>query len=261
MKNIRKAFTFMELLIGLVVMCMVLTGVHAIFSYTRKEFMHGTVNLQNFQDVQLAINLLRRDFSSACPYIDYYYNLDPTKSNEYWSTDGVEKDYIALQKTRRDVFLSQDNTPSNGNANYKEALPIQIDESGISFHKFVFQSDPKDPHLPLVEEVNYSFNSTEGTLTRTDVKTGKRKVFNGFEVASFSLYVLKIAEKDKSKDESSYQEMPILWVYFRIYECVQGHKKTNIGKPLEMATSIISPYLASWMQNRRWRSDLGQKKL
>lgn len=261
----KKAFTMIELMIGLAILCMVLTGVHSIFSYIRSQYMHGTVNLQSFEDARLAINHLRRDYSTACPYINYKYDMDPTSDvSEYYST-GIQNDFIKLQKMRRDVFdIGSDKgigeADKNGEKSFTEAFPIQIvkDSDGsvqMTFHHFIFQDNDSCAQMPLVEEVKYFFDKKTSTLQRES--NGKTRVYKGFDNVDFSVYILNLDGKEET--DSSYQDLPVLWVYFDIHD-TSSNQNQKYGSSLQLGTSIVSQYIAGWMQNRRWRSDIGQQK-
>ena len=64
----RRGITLLELAVTILLGSLVVGIAFGFLSRVRSLYSHGTVNLQNLQDAQLAINSIRRDFFSACPF-------------------------------------------------------------------------------------------------------------------------------------------------------------------------------------------------
>lgn len=222
----RKGMTFVELAISLGVGLMVLLMIYRFMSGTRQHYMYGTVNLQNLQEARLAVNYLRRDFSSACPRIE-----DPSAAS-----DG----YVNLQKIRNQMFVSPTNT----------AIPggdlIQVLPQGLLFHKFVFGSPDQNPRVELIR---YEFDQAARVLTRHS-ESGQIQNFSGIEEVEFRLYCHQLNPK-----------VPVLWVRLKVHEGENTFGTDEIGKALELTTSISSPFIVSSVNNKYWRYETGHKKL
>jgi len=220
-----KGFTMIELLVTLSISVFIFTMVTKFLSGTRFQFMQGTVNLQNLQDARIAINYLRRDFSSACIYFG-----STRTANSY-------KEVRALQKR---AFSKPGVDPTS----LTEKLVTIKSPDQISFFRFDFDS-PKEE--PVVERIMYRFDKTAKTLTR---HSPERNIeFKGFEDVEFRLYCHSINP-----------DVPLLWARFLIHEGENIYGTSNIGKPLELATSISSPFLTSNLQNLPWNYETYQTK-
>ncbi len=217
----RKAITFVEIMICLVIASMVFGVIYGFMSYTSKNYMFGVVNLQNLQDARLAINYLRRDFAAACPRFD-----DPEKDKK--------NGYINLQKIRKQLFLT--------NGSIKGGDLIQVSPNKLSFHKFVYGSSDKNPR---VEPITYQFDKSSQTLTRIS-RTKGTKVFSGIEDVNFALYFHKINP-----------DIPLLWVKLRIHEANKMYGNKEIGKALELTTTISSAFINSSQKTKYWRYATG----
>lgn len=226
LKTYRSGMTFVELAISLGVGLMVLLMVYRFMSGTRQHYMYGTVNLQNLQEARLAINYLRRDFSSACPRID-----DPTAA-----ADG----YVNLQKLRNQMFVSP-SAPTGAGGDLIQILP-----QGLLFHKFSFGSPDESPRVELVR---YEFDSSARVLSRLS-ESGQIQKFSGIEEVEFRLYSHQMNPR-----------VPILWVRLKVHEGGNTFGTEEIGRALEVTTSIASPFIVSSVNNKYWRYETGHKKL
>lgn len=237
----KKAFTLMELMVGLALTMLIIFVAHEFTTGTRRQYMSGTVNLQNLQDARLAINYLRRDFSCACPQIKY-----PLEDNEITisNKDDVEKEaYKNLLELRAQIFASSSFKESKrGKLIELSSNEVGGNSSHIAFYKYVFGSKNTKPKVAFVY---YYFDKASRTLTRESTEGG-RQTFSGFVDVAFNLYVHKLDEN-----------VPILWVSFKIHEGAQTFGSDDVGAPLELVTSITSPYLTSLMRNKNWRNDVG----
>ncbi len=221
----RSAMTFVELALSLGIGMMVFMMVYRFMSGTRQHYMYGTVNLQNLQEARLAINYLRRDFSSACPRID---------------TPVDEDGYVNLQKIRNQIFMSGSVTSSSGGE------LMQVVPGGLSFHRFNYGSPDEKP---LVELVQYVFDPTAKTLSRQS-ETGAERIFTGIEEAEFALYTHQLNPK-----------IPLLWVKLKVHEGENTFGTDEIGNALEITTTVASSFVASSLNNKYWRYEIGHKKL
>ncbi len=225
--NNRKAISFVELMICVIVSALVLKIVFDFMSNTRSNYMYGVVNLQNLQDARLAINYLRSDFATACPMF-----IDPKEDSK--------NGYVNLQKARKQLFVT-----SNSDNSIKGEL-IQIHEHGLMFHKFVYGSFGENPKI---ESVTYQYDKTSQTLTRTSDTKGT-KVFSGIDEVKFALYTHEINP-----------EVPLLWVKISVHESANMYGSKNIGNAVELTTSISSSFISSSLNNKYWRYETGHQKL
>ena len=219
----RKAITFIEIMVCILIASIVFGVIFNFLSSTNKNYMYGLVNLQNLQNGRLAINYLRRDFVASCPRID-----DPENDKN--------NGYVNLQKIRNQMFFDKENL--------KGGELMRIASHSISFHKYVFGSTDKNPE---VEPITYKFDPDSQTLTRTS-KTRGTKVFTGIEDAHFALYVHK-----------TNPNTPLLWVKLRIHEAKNLYNNENIGKALEITTTISSAFVNSSLKNKYWRYAIGHQ--
>ena len=223
-KNAGRGFTFVEITISVAVGLLALLMIFRFLSSTRHHYLYGTVNLQNLHEGRLAVNYLRRDFSSACPGLE-----DPDLAG-----------YKNFQKTRKQIFATVSGTGSAAGD------LIQVLPSGLLFYKFNFQTNDEKPKVELVR---YEFDASAKTLLRTG-QDGKTQKFTGIEEVEFKLYIHQI---EKS--------VPILWVRLKIHEGENMYGSAGIGSAMELTTSITSPFLNTSTTNPYWRFETGHKKM
>lgn len=204
-----------ELLLSITVALVVFLLIYKLLSGVRSHYLYGTVNLQNLQDARLAVNHLRRDFSSACPRF----------KNGAASADA----YMYVNRLRKYIFKD----PPNWAAQYGD--PIQITVNGLTFFRFEFDSG-SNPH---VEKVQYVFDAAAKTLIRK--YKGSERKFKGFETVEFRLYTHMVNPA-----------VPLLWVRLLIHEGKEMYGTTSIGKPLELTTTISSSFLSSSLNHLTW---------
>ena len=222
----RKAISFVELMVCIIISALMFKLIYDFMANTRHNYMYGVVNLQNLQEARLAINYIRRDFSSACPMF-----ADPNEDSK--------NGYTNLQKARKQLFVTQ--TTNN-------SIPgelIQVHSDGLLFHKYVYGSSGEKPK---VETVTYQYDKNAKTLTRTSETKGI-KVFSGIEDLCFALYTHEINP-----------EVPLLWVYIKIQESGNIYGSQEIGNALELTTTISSSFISSSQNNKYWRYETGHEK-
>lgn len=235
LKNISftKGFTLVEAMISLAIATLILFTVYRFLASTRHHYMYGTVNLQNLQEARLAINSIRRDFSCACPRINY----PPTALEISGSADVMHTAYENLQKLRKQIFMTSSYT------NNDRGELIQVGNSDLCFYTFVYGGTNEKPK---VEQIRYNFDPSDKTLTRIGGDGSLRK-FTGFENVLFELYLHDLNSA-----------IPILWVRFKIHEG-EKYGDSDIGTALELTTSIASPHINSTLSNNFWRYETGHE--
>jgi len=217
LKARRSAFTMVELCISFGIATVVLYMAFKFMTSTRFHFMHGTVNLQNLGEIRLAINYLRRDFSSACPYLS--------------KADNPQ------------VLINFRNRPFNA-GNLTDGLNsrlVDINPAGnkLTFHRFKFETADGDSS-PEVQEITYEYDSTKKVLVRTC--EGNKTTFKGFEGVEFKFFLSPFNEK-----------VPILFVKMVAHEGKdQGGANVDIGKPVELTASIASAFMSTYYSNKTW---------
>ncbi|MBF0409838.1 MAG: hypothetical protein HQM10_21025 [Candidatus Riflebacteria bacterium] len=212
----RIAFSLIEVLSGLMLAVFLFFIMYKFWGWTRFHYMYGTVNLQNLHGAQMVINYLRRDFSSSSPMIS------------------SKDDYLTREKIRRKIF-NVVAPPANSKA-------IDIDPGGkkLNFFRFVFDTNIMNG-VPKTEKVEYSFDTQKRILKRiTPTRTIE---FDGLDDVVFKVYVHELNPN-----------IPILWVRFVVNEGkgigYAGGKE--VGKPLEITTSISSSFITSNINNLSW---------
>ncbi len=211
----RSAFTLIEMISSMAVAMLVFLLIYKLLAGVRTHYLYGTVNLQNLQDARLAINFLRRDFSSACPRFKKVAS----------SSDG----YIYVNRLRKNIFKD----PPGWDPQYGD--PIQVSANALSFFRYEFDGG-SSPH---VEQVQYLFDPATKTLKRK--YKGAERGFKGFEAVEFKVYTHMINPG-----------VPLLWVRLLIHEGQQMYGSTNIGKPLELTTTISSNFISSSLNHLTW---------
>jgi hypothetical protein len=205
-----------EMAVGMVLGSVLMYFAFKFMTNTRHQYMHGSVNLQNLQEARLAINYLRRDFSSACPF------LDPA--------DADPKINVTLRKKPFDV--------SGWSAGIKSQL-VKSSAQVLQFHRFIFNTEA-GAVLSKVVEVEYKYDAPTKTLVRTS--EGRQKSFKGLENVEFKLYL-----------DDYNGRVPILWVKLMFHEGkdAAGTDK-DLGRPLELTTSIVSPFMNGFYSHQMW---------
>ncbi len=208
----KRAVTIAELAVGLLLISLLVGAISNVIRHVRAMFMRGTVDLQNLQEGRLAINYLRRDFSCACPRFS------------------ASDDSTMLEKTRRLPIL-----PGNDSIDGKKTASIQIGDNGIQFYRFSFETTDLDP-LPTIELVKYSYDPGNRILTRTS--PSRMVEFKGIKGISFRVY-----------SHETNPKIPMLWVKLEIQDEEAGK---DLGKPLEITTSLSSSFLESEVNYPYW---------
>ncbi|MBR4569235.1 MAG: hypothetical protein IKO19_01005 [Candidatus Riflebacteria bacterium] len=215
----RKGVSFVELMVCIIVTAILFKLIYDFMANTRHNYMYGVVNLQNLQEARLAINYLRRDFSSACPKF-----ADPNED--------PQNGFVNLQKARKQLFITQTTT-----GDIKGEL-IQIHPKGLLFHKYLYGSSGEKPK---VETITYQYDQSSKTLVRTSETKGA-KIFTGIEDVDFALYTHEVNPN-----------VPLLWVNIKVQESENMYGSSGIGKTLELTTTISSSFINSSQNNKYWR--------
>jgi len=200
-------------------------------SRVRSLYSHGTVNLQNLQDAQLAINSIRRDFFSACPF--------------FGQKVETLAEFQIYEKTRRRVFDFGAGVEKAGLGNNRLIL---IEGGRIEFHRFPFEAGPptaqEEQTAVPVQKVEYAFDPARQTLTRT-VDGRPRRTFRGIGQALFRLYV-----------HAFQPDVPLLHVTLTVDEGGEAGSGAPLGRKLELATSISSAYVTSSLRHLDWNYEV-----
>lgn len=227
--NITKTgFTFVELLVAIALAVLLFMMAYNLMSGTRAHYQHGTVNLQNLQEARMAINYIRRDFSSAAIGIEQgvanITSIQQAKLCMFQVPDWADKDGITL------IQLSAEN-----------------DSSSIKLPRFVFDSNAITPQLEIVA---YTHDAQSLTLCRqvisADGKVVSTKNFSGILEVKFSIYTHRLNPN-----------VPFLWVKLLVHEGLSGSKE--YGTPLALTASISSPFITSLAKHRDWRFETAYK--
>ncbi len=210
-----RGLTLIEMLVSITIGLMALFMIYNFLGSTRMHYMYGTVNLQNLQDARLAINYLRRDFSSSCFFVS------PSDA------------FKTVQLARMSGFKS--GTQWSGGSSHL----IEITNRKLSFHRFDFGID-QAVGTPTVKLVEYEFDPGSKTLNRLD--SGQVKTFKGFENVEFKLYV-----------HDCNSQVPMLWVKIVVNESgnIYGDN-LKADRALELTTTISSAFVTSNLENLSW---------
>ena len=222
----RKGISFVELMVCIIITAILFKLVYDFMANTRHNYMYGVVNLQNLQETRLAINYLRRDFSSACPKF-----ADPNED--------PQNGFVNLQKARKQLFITK---------NTGEGIPgelIQIHQKGLLFHKYIYGSSNEKPR---VETITYQYDNSSKTLVRTSETKGT-KVFSGIKDVDFALYTHELNPN-----------VPLLWVNLKVQESGNMYGSDGIGKTLELTTTISSSFINSSQNNKYWRYETAHQE-
>lgn len=203
------------MLVSITVGLLALFMIYRFLGSTRMHFMYGTVNLQNLQDARLAINYLRRDFSSACFFVS--------------AADAFK----TVQLARMSGFKNA--SPWTGGNSHL----IEVANNKLSFHRFDFNTDLLNA-TPTVKLVEYEFDAAAKTLNRLD--GGQVKAFRGFEAVEFKLYV-----------HDCNANVPLLWVKIVVNESDKIYGNNLLAdRALELTTTISSAFVTSNLENLSW---------
>jgi type II secretory pathway component PulJ len=228
----RLGASLLEVIITILLGSLVLGVAFGVLSQVRHHFRHGTVNLQNLQAAQLAMNSIRRDFFSSCPF--------------FGQEGKTFEDFRTYERTRRRMFDFGSETEKSGLGKNKL---ITINGNRMEFYRFLFDFAPGEssadaPVLP-VQKVVYSFDPERRVLTR-EVGNRETKSYHGIEEVTFRLYVHELQP-----------EVPLLHVTLVVHEgSPSGPVSSVVGKRLELASSITSAYLNSSAQNLDWNYEV-----
>lgn len=224
---LKRGFTFVEMVMTIGIALMVFLMIYRFMSSTREHYKYGTVNLQSLQEARMAINYLRRDFSCATPYIG----------------GNGQVSYENMQRARNFIFEAPGWSP------IPDINLIKLDSDSISIPKFAFGSPD---HEPRIEYVTYTYEPGKILSRKIVDATGvpRHEVkFSGIENVEFKIYTHQLNRK-----------VPLLWVRLLVHDT--GNYGSDVtSKPLEVTTSISSPFITSLVNNRGWRFETGHKEL
>ncbi len=211
--NRRTGVTLIEIVVGTLIISIVFYAVSSFASNMAFKYKHGFVDLENFRVAHQAVNMLRRDYKMACPYIT--------------AGDGIEE----MKK-----FLLTPLAVSAGAARFVGAnRRIRVTSQQLVFFKFAdtgFSSDPE----PMVEEVEYRFDSDSGCLIRSC--GGQSSEFKGFKEVEFKSFV-----------HEANPHVPVLWA--KIVLSHEYYKDSD--KPLELTVSLSSSFVADSINRSDWQ--------
>ncbi len=214
-KALDSGFTLVEILIGTVIISFIFYMITTFSSNMAFKYKHGFVDLDNFRVAHQAINQLRRDFNMACPYVT--------------SGDGINE-----QKK----FLFRPLSIDKGAGKFAGAnRRIGIMPQHLTFFKFAEASFGQH-RMPVVEEVEYVFDSDTGVLTRKC--RGAQSKFPGFKEMEFKSFV-----------HAANSQVPVLWVRMTLDQ--NHYQKSDFGKPLELTVSIASDFVADAINYNSWQ--------
>jgi len=222
-----RGFTFIEMSMSVAIALVVFLMIYRFMSSTRQHYMYGTVNLQNLQEARMAINYLRRDFSCATPYIGGQGQVN----------------FVNMQKARNFVFETPGWSP------IAAVNLIKCDSDSISIPKFAFGSPDEEPRIEYVTYTYEPGNILSRKLVDSTGNLKKEVKFSGIENVEFKLYTHQLNPN-----------VPVLWVKLLVHD-KSTYGSDEIGKALEVTSSISSPFITSLVNNRNWRFETGHKEL
>lgn len=210
-----RGVTLIEILVGTLIISIIFYMISSFTGNMAFNYKHSFVELENFREAHQAINQLRSDYNMACPYVD--------------SKDGIQE----LKKfTLRPFAMSKTDAKYVG-ANRR----IRVAPNQLVFYRFS-DSGFSENAKPEVEEIEYSFDSSSGTLVR---KSAGRKIeFSGFKEFSFSAFVYQ-----------TNNQVPQVWV--RMVLDQNKYRDAAFGKPLEITTAISSAFAADAVNYNSWQ--------
>ncbi|MGM0597489.1 MAG: hypothetical protein ACQES9_10665 [Myxococcota bacterium] len=209
----KHGITLIEIVTGTVIISFIFFMITNFASNMAFQYKHSFVDLENFRIAHQAVNQLRRDYNMACPFIT--------------SKDGIEE---LKRFLGRPLAISKDQGKFVG-ANRR----IRITPRKLTFFKFAEFGFSKSSQ-PMVEEVEYSFDSKKRQLTRTSA--GKTTRFKGFAEVEFKSFV-----------HMGNNLTPVLWVKFVLdNDFYKGNEK-----PLELTVSIASNFVNDAINHSGWQ--------
>ena len=211
--NGKKGLTLIEIVVGTLIISVIFYAVSTFASHMAFKYKHGFVDLENFRVAHQAVNMLRRDYNMACPFIT--------------AGDGIEE----MKK-----FLLTPLAISGDNAKFVGAnRRIRITPQQIVFYKFA-EAAFSTSSEPMVEEVEYRFDADSKNLIRSC--GGQVQTFNGFKEVEFKSFV-----------HEGNPHIPVLWA--RIVLSHEHYKDSD--KPLDLTVSVSSNFVADSINYNAWQ--------
>lgn len=247
-KNIRnQGFTLVEMMISVVISSLLLYFVYRFFLTAGIHMKTGVLKLESLDQARIAISYLRRDFSTACPFVSF---------SQDTSTKDPEHEYAAKNLIRKMVFYQDLNfiTPPeirpNMNLTGNGSFPIQYSKavsSHLRFYHFQYKGSSSN-YIPRVEQVEYMFDPVSKLLTR--VVAGRKINFTGMKEVDFQFLVPQWASET---------------VMLKIDMTVENVPKQLEGKLaptlVRLVTTISSQFISSNLFDPNWNFEGYQKKL
>ncbi|MEW6708417.1 MAG: type II secretion system protein [Candidatus Riflebacteria bacterium] len=209
----QRGITLVEILIGTGLISLIILVVTNFSSTMSMNYKRGFSDLENFREAHAAIIQLRKDFSMACPYMS--------------KSDGIQE----LKKYTLRPFAISVGDGSIVGANRK----IRVFPHQLTFFRFADPSFSDNP-MPVVEEVEYLFDSAEKVLIRKHL--GKTNKFAGFKEMEFKAFV-----------HAANPDVPVLWVKMVFDQVSEG----SSARPLELTTSISGCFVGDAINFRNWQ--------
>jgi len=209
----RTGITLIEIVVSMLIISIIFYAISKFASNMTFKYKHGFVDLENFRTAHHAVNMLRRDYKMACPYMT--------------AGDGIEE----MKK-----FLLTPLAVSAGSGKFVGAnRRILINPQQIVFYKFTETGFSMDSE-PLVEEVKYTFNADSGCLIRSC--GDQTREFNGFKEIEFKSFV-----------HQANPHVPVLWA--KIVLSHEYYKDST--KALELTVSFSSNFVADAINQDNWQ--------
>jgi prepilin-type N-terminal cleavage/methylation domain-containing protein len=245
--RLSKGFTFAEMVVSVAITALLLMMVYKFQIEATYHMQSGVSNLESLDEARLAISYLRRDFSTACPFLSVVSDTDSKDPECEFAAKNLIRKMVFYQDVG--ALVSKEIQPGM-DISKGQSFPILFsreDSNQVSFFHFNFSSSKNDLSSN-VELVEYVFNTKQKILTR---KVGTRKIeFKGMESVEFKFFTPQWAT-----------ETVMLRVNMAVRSGPEHLKKKGLGSFVRISTTLNSHFVSSNLCDPFWNFEAYQKKL
>ena len=240
-------FSFVEMVVSVLLTTLLLLALYQFYIEAAFQMHAGFAKLEALDEARLAISYIRRDFSTACPFLSAERD---TIGND------PENEFAAKNLLRRMVFYQDVSSvqppeirPQMG-ADGKQSRPIEYSSAQpgqIRFYRFRFKPRTLGEN-PGVESVEYYFDKGAKTLTRR--VSGSTKEFHDMDLVEFSFY---------SPEWSS--DIVMLRIQIRVKNLPENLRQKIPGGVIVFQTTVNSHFISSNLSDPNWNFEGYQNKM
>jgi prepilin-type N-terminal cleavage/methylation domain-containing protein len=244
-----RGFTMVEMIISVFIASLIFLMLNKLFIGATRQHQIGFANLATLEEARLAISWIRRDFSTACPYL----SAEPDTSGKDPESEFAAKNIIRRTLFKQDLSFVQPESARPGmNTGQNQSFPIQYSRdalNSVAFYRFEFGSSRNDL-FSRVETVEYWFDPAEKCLVRRAGAMVRK--FQGMEAVEFKFFTPEWSNR-------------AVMLRIRILVRNSARDPSLAAKPasafVQIVSTVNSRFISSNLSDPYWNYESYQKRL